>query len=139
MLSEALSRMPHAGAMRLIGAIESADETRLLCSAKDHSAEDYPLRLDGMLYAATLVELGAQAAAAHASVFGVGAAHTGLVLSVGNVTVHCDLVEGAAPLRASAERLGGLDAVAEYRFAVTQDGADIVSGELLLSMRKAQA
>lgn len=138
MLSEALSRMPHAGAMWLIGAIESADETRLRCTAGEHSAEDYPLRLDGILYAAALVELGAQAAAAHASVFGVGAAHTGLVLSVGNVTLHRDLVQDAAPLRATAERLVGLDAAAEYRFAVTQNGVVLVSGELLLSMRKAE-
>lgn len=134
MLAEALARMPHGGAMRLIAAIEDADEARILCRATDHESPDYPLRLDGILYAAALVELGAQAAAAHASVFGMGTAHAGLVLAIGGLELHCDRVEDAAPLRMAAERLRQLDGSAAYRFAVTQGAAPLVIGEILLSM-----
>lgn len=134
MLAEALQRMPHAGAMRLIAAVEAADATRIDCRATDHAAPDYPLRLDGVLYSAALVELGAQAAAAHASIFGVGAAHTGLVLAIGDLDLHRDCVDDPHPLRMTAERLDRIGSAVAYRFDVTQAGAPLVTGELLLSM-----
>jgi predicted hotdog family 3-hydroxylacyl-ACP dehydratase len=134
MLPDALERMPHAGAMRLIAAIEAADATHIRCRAADHVASDYPLRLDGVLFAAALVELGAQAAAAHASVFGLDAAHTGLVLAISDLALLRDRVEHPEPLLASAERLHQLGGAAAYRFAVSQGGAPLVTGEVLLSM-----
>ncbi len=134
MLLEALARMPHAGPMRLIAAIEAADEDRIRARATEHAAMDYPLRLDGVLYAAALVELGAQAAAVHASVFGMGAAHTGLVLAIGDLVLHRDRIETSAPLRITAERLDQLDSAAAYRLAVTQGHAPVVTGEILLSI-----
>ena len=137
MLAEALARMPHAGAMRLIAAIESADATGIRCRATDHAAPDHPLRIDGVLHAAALVELGAQAAAAHASLFGMDAAHTGLVLALGDLALHRDRIDDPAPLRISAERLHQLDTAAAYRFSVVQGGAPVVTGEILLSMRPA--
>lgn len=137
MLSEALERMPHAGRMRLIAAVEHADGSVIRCLARDHSGADYPLRLGGILYAASLVELGAQAAAAHASVFGVGAAHTGLVLTIGDLSLSRESVDRPQPLRMTAERLRELDLAVGYRFGVAQEGAMIAEGELLLSMRKA--
>lgn len=137
MLAKALERMPHAGPMRLIAAIEAADESRIRCIATNHSGPDYPLRLSGVLYAASLVEIGAQAAAAHASVFGIGAAHTGLVLTIGDLSIERDLVECPDPLVVTAERLRGMDAAAAYRFTAEQNGGVLASGELLLSMREA--
>jgi predicted hotdog family 3-hydroxylacyl-ACP dehydratase len=137
MLAEAQARMPHSGAMQLIAAIESADATRIRCRATGHSAPDHPLRLDGVLYAAALVELGAQAAAAHASLFGMDAAHTGLVLAIGDLALHRDRVEDAAPLCVAAERVHRLDTAAAYRFSVTQGAAELVAGEILLSMVRA--
>lgn len=134
MLAEALARMPHAGPMRLVAAIDSADAAGIRCRATDHATPDYPLRLDGILHAAALVELGAQAAAAHASVFGMGAAHTGLVLAIGDLALHRDRVDGPAPLQMTAEPLDRIDSAASYRFAVIQAGAAIVTGEILLSM-----
>jgi predicted hotdog family 3-hydroxylacyl-ACP dehydratase len=137
MLADALARMPHSGAMRLIADIESADAMRIRCRATDHSAPAYPLRLDGVLHIAALVELGAQAAAAHASLFGMGAAHTGLVLGIGDLALYRDRVESAEPLRMAAERVHGLDTAAAYRFSVTQGAAALVTGEILLSMARA--
>ena len=134
MLAEALARMPHAGAMRLIEAIEAADGTRIHARATDHAAPDYPLRLGGVLYAAALVELGAQAAAAHASLFGMGAAHAGLVLAIGDLALHRDRVDDPTPLGITAERLDQLDSAAAYRFAVIQAAAPVIGGEILLSI-----
>jgi predicted hotdog family 3-hydroxylacyl-ACP dehydratase len=135
MFAEALARMPHAGAMRLIADIEGAEHTRISCRASDHSAQDYPLRLDGVLYTAALVELGAQAAAAHASLFGVGAAHSGLVLALSDVELPCARVEGAQPIRVVADRLDQIEGAAAYRFTVLQSVAPLATGTVLLSMR----
>jgi predicted hotdog family 3-hydroxylacyl-ACP dehydratase len=134
MLAEALARMPHSGAMRLIADIEYADEDGIRCKATDHAAPGYPLRLGGVLYAAALVELGAQAAAAHASLFGMGAAHTGLVLAIGDLALHRDRVDDPEPLGMAAQRLDQLDKAASYRFSVTQSAAPLVTGEILLSI-----
>jgi predicted hotdog family 3-hydroxylacyl-ACP dehydratase len=136
-LAEALARMPHAGAMRLVAAVEAADEAVIRCRATDHTGPDYPLRLDGVLHAAALVELGAQAAAAHASLFGMAGAHAGLVLAIADLVLHCDRVGDPAPLRMLAERLDQLGGAARYRFAVMQRAAPIVTGEVVLAMARA--
>lgn len=136
-LAEALARMPHAGTMRLVASIEAADATCIRCRATDHARPDHPLRLGGVLHAAALVELGAQAAAAHASLFGMGMAHAGLVLAIGDVALHGNRIESAEPLRMSAERLHQLETAAAYRFVVTQGTAHVVTGEILLSMVRA--
>ena len=71
-LEAALARMPQKGAMQLLERILDLDKTTIRCLARDHRAADYPLRIEGRLMGASLVELGAQAAAAHASLHGVG-------------------------------------------------------------------
>ena len=136
MLDEALRRMPHAGPMRLIEAVLSADPERVRCRASDHRGEDYPLRIDGVLHGAVLVELGAQAAAVHASLHAIGAAHAGLVLAFGNIDVRRDTVGHQGRLVATAERRALQDDSASYRFEVADEGGTIVTGELLLSMRR---
>lgn len=138
MLADALERMPHAAPMRLIERIDFLDDGHIRCFAGNHASPDYPLRLGGVLYVAALIELGAQAAAAHASLFGMGAAHTGLVLTLGDVTLHDSEVRSADQLAIQAERLHGAENAASYRFAVSQSGADLVTGETLLSMRTAE-
>ncbi|MEO1491768.1 MAG: hypothetical protein AAFV19_06405 [Pseudomonadota bacterium] len=141
-LEEALARMPHRGAMRLIEAIEAVDEHSILCRARPHGGSEYPLRLDGHLEPAALTELGAQAAAAHASLFGMGAAHTGLVLSMNGIDIRRNTVPEGGNLAVRAERISSLDAAASYHFVVKTPSADmdedtILSGEVLLSMVKA--
>lgn len=134
MLAEALARLPHAGGMRLIAEVEHADRMCIGCQATDHSELEYSLRVDGVLYAAALVELGAQAAAAHASVFGIGAAHAGLVVALSNVELRCVEIDNPARLRVQAERLEQIEGAATYRFTVVQDEVLLVTGEILLSM-----
>ena len=136
MLHKALERMPHAGPMRLIEKIVSADDREILCIARDHHVSSYPLRLDGELHACTLVELGAQAAAAHASLFGVDAAHTGLVLALSNVEVFRDRAAGDGPLTIRGERRQSLDDAASYHFEVMDGAGAVVAGDVLLSMQR---
>jgi len=136
MADEALDRMPHSGPMRLIEAVLASDPDRVRCLAADHRAPTCPLRLDGVLHGATLVEIGAQAAAVHASIHAMGGAHTGLVLALGNVIVARDVVGSDGRIEATAERIAGDGDSARYRFEVSDAAGLIVSGDLLLSMER---
>lgn len=135
MLEDARQRMPHKGPMQLIGAITHMDADTIHAEPNDHTAPDFPLRLDGTLYTSALVELGAQAAAAHASIHGVGGAHAGLVLAITNVKLHTHQAPNT-PLKIQADRVTGMDQSARYTFKVTTEGQPLVEGELLLSMRE---
>ena len=129
--------MPHRGPMQLIEAVLRADEDSVECRAKPHQASDYPLRVDGCLHNSALVELGAQAAAAHASLHGIGKAHVGLLLTLSNVEmgdVDADHCEDAMTVRAI--RLHGDESSARYRFQVRHRETEMVlSGDAVLSMR----
>ena len=136
MLHEALARMPHHGDMRLIEHVASAGPDDIHCIARPVDGDDYPLRLNGVLYGVALAELGAQTAAAHASLFGIGTAHMGLVLSFSGLDVHCDVVRGPGPVEIRAERIATTDEAASYRFRVMAGEETIVSGDALLSIRR---
>lgn len=136
MLSDAFERMPHRGRMRLIAEIAAADADGIECRAAEHGAPDYPLRVDGVLHAAALVELGAQAAAAHTSLHGGMGAHAGLVLALSRVAVARDRVEGGGCLTVSARRLHAMEDAAAYSFEVTDGTAPLVTGEVLLSLQR---
>lgn len=136
MLGRALARMPHAGRMRLIGEIVSADARTIRCLATDHRAPSHPLRFGGRLFSCALVELGAQAAAAHTSLFGIGSAHAGLMLSLTDVVVGPDLVATDERLAVRAELLESLDAMARYRFEVTAGGERLVAADVMLAMQR---
>ena len=133
----ALERMPHRGPMQLIEAVLQADEDSVECRAKPHQASTYPLRVDGRLHNSALVELGAQAAAAHASLHGIGKAHVGLLLTLSNVEMgdtDADQCEDAMTVRAI--RLYGDADSARYRLQVRRgDSQVILSGDAVLSMR----
>ncbi len=135
LLHDALSRMPHSGPMRLIETIESITETRINCRATDHRASCYPLRLNGKLSRVALVELGAQAAAAHCSIHGIGSHHIGLLLTIQNTNID-NVVSLASRLRIEALRLDQSDMSARYEFAVLSKTGTVVSGELLLQMQE---
>lgn len=139
MLAEALARMPHAGPMQLIERIVSADATGIRCLAKDHRAASYPLRLDGYLHGGTLVELGAQAAAAHASLFATAGAHTGLVLALSNLEIGQDRVDSPGPLIVLAELSQALGGGASYRVEVWSGAELVVASDLLLGIQGAPA
>jgi predicted hotdog family 3-hydroxylacyl-ACP dehydratase len=131
----ALARMPHEGRMLLIERVLFADAVRIRCRAGDHAAANHPLRIDGRLATLALAEIGAQAAAAHASLEAVGGAHAGLVLAFRDLRAATDEVASPDPLEAEAEALDVSAEGARYAFRVTQNGDCLLSGVAMLSMR----
>ena len=128
--------MPHRGDMRLLGDILSASPDDILCIARPHDGADYPLRLNGVIRGIAMAELGAQAAAAHASLFGIRAAHMGLVLSLSDIEIHRDIVDCSDPAEVSATRQAVMDRASSYHFQVSAGGSAIVSGDVLLSIEE---
>lgn len=136
MTDQALARMPHKGAMLLLDRVERLEEDRIRCIARDHRAPDYPLRVEGRLMSVALVELGAQAAAAHASVHGIDGAHTGLLLSLRAVEVFEMAADSVScPFEIEAERIEATAIGAHYRFSVRGEGREMLRGEAMLSMQ----
>ncbi len=130
--------MPHAQPMRLIARIRSVDAGTIACDATDHTASAYPLRLSGALHPSAMIELGAQAAAAHASLHGGHGDHIGLLLAMQAVQLgDAAPDEVAAPLEVTALRLDGGPEAARYTFRVGRGDTEIVSGSLLLQIRPA--
>ena len=127
--------MPQKGAMLLLERILSADETAIQCLAKDHRGPDYPLRIGGALAPLSLVELGAQAAAAHASLFGIGGHHAGLLLALHNVEITAkNFLDGDERLTAGATQLYFDENGARYDFGVDLAGDIILSGQAMMRM-----
>lgn len=132
----ALTRMPQKGPMLLIAEVLASDETTLRALARDHRGEDYPLRIAGRLAVPTLVEVGAQAAAAHASLHSIGGAHAGLLLALHGVEIledDADAVE--EPLEVTVERLYFDDNGARYRFEILDGACVLLRGEATLKMQ----
>ncbi|GMG84998.1 hypothetical protein LNKW23_42140 [Paralimibaculum aggregatum] len=137
-LDAALSRMPHRGPMLLIARVLEADPERILAEATDHRAPDHPLRRRGRLMTAALAEIGAQAAAAHASLHGIGGAHIGMLLALRDLAIGVPEADAiAAPLRAEARRIAVDGIGARYRFTLEPPGGGpaVLAGEALLSIR----
>lgn len=131
--------MPHSGPMRLIDQIVSADERAIQCLAVDHNDTKFPLRLEGVLFTATLVELGAQAAAAHASLFTMRQNHTGLLVALQNLVPSRPCVEDIpGPLTIHADQRHADANGSIYRFRVTAGDIDLLSSQVTLKMKGTQ-
>lgn len=128
--------MPHKGAMRLIESISSVTEQEIHCIAASHIEATYPLRIDGTLFSASLVELGAQAAAAHASLFGIKGNHTGLLISLQNIEIFRSIVTTCPkPLDVTAEQLHFDVNGSLYKFKVAGGEKVFVTGRAALKMQ----
>lgn len=133
---DALDMMPQKGTMRLLERVVESSETAITCQARDHRPLDYPLRIGGMLLGVSLVELGAQAAAAHASLHGIGGHHAGLLLALHDVEVKLQNGDDATGcFLAHAEQLYFDEGVARYRFSVCDECGERVRGEAMMKMR----
>jgi predicted hotdog family 3-hydroxylacyl-ACP dehydratase len=128
--------MPHKGAMRLLESITSASELEIHCIAVLHVAKTYPLRIDGTLFSTSLVELGAQAAAAHASLFGIKGNHTGLLIGLQNIEIFRSSVTGyTKPLEVTAQQLHFDTNGSLYKFKVSGGDEVFVTGRATLKMQ----
>lgn len=133
---QALSHMPHSGPMRLIQQIVSANETSIQCVAVDHNAADFALRLEGVLYTVTLAELGAQAAAAHASLFTIRQNHTGLLVALQDLEPARQSIDNVPePLSIVAEQLHADANGSIYRFCINGDDTEVLTGQATLKMK----
>lgn len=132
----ALERMPHKGAMRLIKSITYVSEQEIHCIGAPHTDATYPLRIDGNLFSASLVELGAQAAAAHASLFGIKGNHTGLLIGLQNIEIYRSTVtECFEPLEITAQQLHFDSNGSLYKFKVSGGGEIFVTGRAALKLQ----
>lgn len=121
--------------MLLIERIVSAGPTEIRCVARDHRAADYPLRLGGELLPLSLVELGAQAAAAHASIIAIGDHHAGLLLALHGVEVSDEVaLDDVGNLYVRATQLHFDPTGARYAFEVQAGSSTILSGQAMLKM-----
>ncbi len=135
-LNDALERMPHKGAMRLIDQITAVSKEEIHCLGVPHGDADYPLRLHGILYTANLVELGAQAAAAHASIGDLKGNHTGLLIGLQNVTLMTSTVSDCSEaLHITARQLHFDGNGALYNFEISSQGQKYIEGRATLKMQ----
>ena len=125
--------------MRLIDQIVSADKTTIHCRAAPHFARNYPLRIEGTLFTATLVELGAQASAAHTSLFNIQENHTGLLIALSNVKMLCHEVgQTQSNLDVYASQLHFDANGAIYEFRIHDGQGDLLTGRAVLKMKEAK-
>lgn len=124
--------IPHSGSMCLLDAVIAWDAASLRCVSRCHLLPGNPMRrVDGTLGAACGIELAAQAMAIHGRLVSgnSGPPARGALASVRDVhlrTATLDDIEG--DLTIDAQRLMGDGQGASYRFVITGDGAEVLSG-----------
>jgi predicted hotdog family 3-hydroxylacyl-ACP dehydratase len=134
-----LEMIPHAGSMCLLDAVLAWDEVSARCLSRRYRDKDNPLRrADGVLGAACGVEIAAQAMAVHGRLISGqnGRPSRGYLASLRDVqlrTGSLDAVEG--DLAIDAMRLMGDAHGATYRFALTVQGTELLSGRATVLFR----
>lgn len=123
--------IPHSGPMVLLDRVVSHDDTEILCTTLSHRRTGNPLRRDGRIPSVCGAEYGAQAAAVH------GPLIEGREMRPGHIVLLRDLVwnqlylsdiEGTLEVRAQCI-LRHSSSLA-YRFVLTAEGTEIISGEI---------
>ncbi len=125
--------IPHAGAMCLLDAVCSWDETSIHAISAGHARVANPLRGEGGLHAVQLAEYGAQAMAVHGGLLararGVEGARPGRLVSLRDVQLleeYVDHLDGH--LDVHAECLYAGDGGAQYAFRIEHQGRLLASG-----------
>lgn len=121
--------LPHRGAMCLLDAVESHDDTRVLCRAASHRSPANPLRLGGRLPALAAIEYAAQAMAAHGALSTAAGAAPGRLVAVRDVRLHAATLDDVADdLEIAAERVAGDASGIIYAFVVRAGGRTLAEG-----------
>ena len=124
-------RIPHAGAMCLLDRMLAVDPAQIVCATGSHRSPSNPLRAAGRLSSVHAIEYDAQAMALHRS-FAAAAAATaprGMLTSVRDVACLVDRLDDIdADLTIAATRLAGDGVTVLYRFTVSADARELVSG-----------
>jgi predicted hotdog family 3-hydroxylacyl-ACP dehydratase len=120
--------------MSLLDAIVEWDDQHVRAIARRHREPDHPLRRAGHLPAASGIEYGAQAAAAHGALASPGACGGGFLASVRSVVFHARRLDDVAgDLDIVAEQIGAGEAGVVYRFSVAGAGRLLVEGRVTVA------
>ncbi len=130
---EICARLPHAGRMCLLAALESWDAETIVCRAESHRDPGNPLRANQRLHAVNGVEYAAQAMALHGSLLAAPGQKPamGYLASVRDLVLHIeDLATVAVPLRITARRLSGDLGGFVYDFEIHAEDQLLLSGRI---------
>lgn len=130
--------IPHAGRMCLLERIVRWDEASVTTATTTHRSSANPLAVGGRLHAIHLCEYGAQAMAVHGGLAARASgeqARPGLLVSLRDVTLGCEFVEGfAGELIVEARRLHASGAAWQYEFRVGHAGRTLAQGRAVVSV-----
>ena len=133
--------IPHAGAMCLLDGVLRWDATSVLALSQRYSNRDNPMRRrDGTLGLTSGIEIAAQAMAVHGRLVAGPAARpgSGYLASVRDVVLHAERLDAMpGDLMVEAELLMGDLKSASYRFTLTRNGADLLSGRAIVLLEVA--
>ena len=124
--------IPHAGAMCLLDEVAAWNETTIRCIAGGHRDPANPLRAGAELPALCGIEYAAQAMAVHGRLSSAVTEkpRAGYLASVSDVVCavrRLDDLDG--DLVIEAEKLAGDDARVQYRFTITSNHTQILTGK----------
>ncbi len=127
------ARIPHAGRMVLLDAVDAWDDAHIVCRTDSHRESDHPLAIAGRLSSACGVEYAAQAMALHggltAPVDPENRPRLGFLASVRGVTMAVARLDDLpGPLTIEATRESGDASRVLYAFEIRGDGRVLVSG-----------
>jgi len=124
------ARIPHRGSMCLLDAVESWNDTEIVCRASSHRLANNPLRAERSLGIANGIEYAAQTMAVHGALLASDAAPAaGFLTSVRDVHwQRARLDDVAGDLTVRAERISGNEVNVLYRFSVHAEGVILLCG-----------
>ena len=126
-------RLPHAGEMCLLDAVQQWDATDIQCVAAAPGAE-HPLARAGVVPAVAAAEYAAQATALHGALLGGGRALAGLLAKLSDVELHARCIPAdGGPLAVHARLLGRSASGCLYDFAVDCAQRPIARGRLMVA------
>jgi predicted hotdog family 3-hydroxylacyl-ACP dehydratase len=134
--SQIESRIPHAGAMCLLDAVQRWDATTIVCQAAAPTPT-HPLARGEGVPAVAAVEYAAQAAAVHGSLLEPAASpRNGLLAKLADVELSAAVLGAAGgPLRVRAELLSRIESGCMYAFEVSDGEARVARGRLLVAFQ----
>lgn len=123
--------IPHSGPMVLLDHVVSHDDTDILCTTLSHRRTGNPLSRNGRIPSVCGAEYGAQAAAVH------GPLAEGREMRPGHIVLLRDLIwnrpylsDIEATLEVRAQCILRNSSNLAYRFVLTAEGSEIISGEI---------
>ncbi|MDH4188359.1 MAG: hypothetical protein OEV08_15325 [Nitrospira sp.] len=132
--------LPHAGAMRLLGRVESWDEQTIRCCARSHRDPANPLRTGVHLEAVAGLEYAAQAMGVHVGLLNRTGSTEGTIGYLGglrDVVFDNDRLDDyQGELTIEASRLLEEGDRFMYQFSITSDGRPVLRGRASIFLKQ---